>query len=155
MLKLESYARDGLTDKEIAAKIGINQDTLYSWYKRFAEISETIKKGRAPVNAIVEKTFFETKLQPQTIVETIKEQTIHKDADGNVVSSTEHIRKAERYIPADTTAMLFYMKCRMPDKYNDRLNVTIDNAKELPKLYQALEADDDVREAVEEAETDI
>ena len=51
--------------------------------------------------------------------------------------------------------MLFYMKCRMPEKYNDRINVSIDNGKELPKLYEALEADDDIREVVEEAETDI
>lgn len=156
LLLLKSYAREGLTDKEIAEKkIGVSERAFTEWKMRFDSISAALKKGREPINTIVEDTFFETKLKSQTITETITEKTIHRDADGLITGSTEHIRKAERYIPADTTAMLFYMKCRMPEKYNDRLNVTIDNAKELPKLYQALEADNDVREAVEEAETDI
>ena len=152
---IEGYARDGLNDEEIADRIGIAKVTFYDWVKRFPNFPNAIKKGRAPVNEIVEKTFFDTKLKPQTVVETITEKTIHRDADGNITSQTEHVKKQERYIPADTTAMLFYMKCRMPEKYNDRINVSIDNGKELPKLYEALEADDDIREVVEEAETDI
>lgn len=152
---IEGYARDGLNDNEIAKKLHITPSTFYEWLKNFSEIKETIKKARVPVNEIVEKTFFDTKLKPQTVVETITEKTIHRDAEGNITSSTEHVKKQERYIPADTTAMLFYMKCRMPEKYNDRINVSIDNGKELPKLYEALEADDDIREVVEEAETDI
>ena len=152
---IEGYARDGLNDNEIAKKLHITPSTFYEWLKNFSEIKETIKKARVPVNEIVEKTFFDTKLKPQTVVETITEKTIHRDAEGNIKSSTEHVKKQERYIPADTTAMLFYMKCRMPEKYNDRINVSIDNGKELPKLYEALEADDDIREVVEEAETDI
>ena len=152
---IEGYARDGLNDNEIAKKLHITPSTFYEWLKNFSEIKETIKIARVPVNEIVEKTFFDTKLKPQTVVETITEKTIHRDAEGNITSSTEHVKKQERYIPADTTAMLFYMKCRMPEKYNDRINVSIDNGKELPKLYEALEADDDIREVVEEAETDI
>lgn len=152
---IEGYARDGLNDKEIAEKIGVNKATFYDWLKNYPDFSDTIKKGRVPVNEIVEKTFFDTKLKPQTITETITEKTIHRDAEGNITSSTEHIKKQERYIPADTTAMLFYMKCRMPEKYNDRINVSIDNGKELPKLYEALEADNDIREVVEEAEANL
>lgn len=109
------------------------------------------------MNTIVEDTFFETKLKPQFIKETTTETTIHKDADGNVTGSTSHKRVTERYIPADTTAMLFYMKCRMPEKYNDRLNVNVESNKELPKLYAALESEDndDVREVVAETEDNL
>lgn len=156
MLVLKGYARDGLTDEEIAKKIGISSATFYNWCNRFVEIFDTIKKGREPVNVQVEDTFFEKKLQGYTVEEKTTEKTISRDKDGNIVGSTEHIKKTERYIPPDTTAMLFYMKCRMSEKYNDRLNVKVDNLSELPKLYDALkENDDDVRETVSEAKKDI
>ena len=119
-----------MTDKEISQNIGISQETFYQWTKLYSEFSEAIKKGRQPVNLIVEKTFFEEKLKGRTVKEKTTEKTIHKDANGKVVSSTEHIRTTERYIPADTTAMLFYMKCRMPEKYNDKINVAINNQPE-------------------------
>lgn len=51
--------------------------------------------------------------------------------------------------------MIFYMKCRMSEKYNDKVNVKIENNKELPKLYEALEDSNDIQSAVEETETDI
>lgn len=119
-----------MTDKEISQNIGISQETFYQWTKLYSEFSEAIKKGRQPVNLIVEKTFFEEKLKGRTVKEKTTEKTIHRDADGNIVSSSEHIRTTERYIPADTTAMLFYMKCRMPEKYNDKINVAINNQPE-------------------------
>ena len=85
---IEGYARDGLNDNEIAKKLHITPSTFYEWLKNFSEIKETIKKARVPVNEIVEKTFFDTKLKPQTVVETITEKTIHRDAEGNITSST-------------------------------------------------------------------
>ena len=144
LLVLKGYARDGLKDIEIAEKIGISQETFYQWIKRFSEFSEAIKKGREPLNTIVEDTFLETKLKPQTVIETITEKTIHRDADGNITSSTEHIRKQEHYIPADTTAMIFYLKCRMSSKYNDKLKVTLNTEKngQLADLIEGLKEDD-------------
>lgn len=144
LLVLKGYARDGLKDIEIAEKIGISQETFYQWIKRFSEFSEAIKKGREPVNTIVEDTFLETKLKPQTVIETITEKTIHRDADGNITSSTEHIRKQEHYIPADTTAMIFYLKCRLNSKYNDKINVTVDSKRngQLADLIEGLKDDD-------------
>lgn len=33
LLLLQAWARDGLTDEQIATNIGINRDTLYNWKK--------------------------------------------------------------------------------------------------------------------------
>lgn len=147
LILLEGWARDGLTDKEIAEKMGISQSTFYDWRNKFPQFSDALKSGRKPITSIVENTFFETKLQPQTVKETTKEKTIHRDANGNVTGSTEHIKETERYIPADTTAMIFYMKCRMPEKYNDRISVTVDtNNGKLADLIDGLKepCEDDI-----------
>ena len=55
LLLLEGWARDGLTDEQIAAKMGIVTSTLYDWKKRFSEISETLKRGKEIVDRQVEK----------------------------------------------------------------------------------------------------
>jgi predicted DNA-binding protein YlxM (UPF0122 family) len=155
LLVLKGYARDGLKDEEIADKIGISVATFYNWCNRFVEFLEAIKKGREPVNTVVEDTFLETKLKPQTVVETITEKTIYRDADGNITSSTEHVRKQEHYIPADTTAMIFYLKCRLNSKYNDKINVTVDKRNgQLADLIEGLK-DDDIHTETESLNEDM
>lgn len=127
LLLIKGWARDGLTDKEIAKNIGVSMSTFADWKNKFPEISETIKDGRSPVLVKVEDTFFTKKLQGYTVKEVTKEKTIHRDAYGNVTGSTEHVRENERYIPPDTTGIIFYLKCRKPETYNDRINVALED----------------------------
>lgn len=51
---LEGWARDGLTDEQIAANMGIVPSTLYAWKKEHEEISEALKKGKEVVDYEVE-----------------------------------------------------------------------------------------------------
>lgn len=156
LLILKGWARDGLTDEEIAKRIGISSKTLYEWYNRFSEICSTIKKGRRPVLVEVEDSFFETKLKGHYVEEETIEKTVHRDAKGNVTGSTEHKRVTKRYIPADTTAQIFFMKCRMPEKYNDKLNVSLEakNEGKLADLIEGLKvnAEDDIHEETASAD---
>ena len=41
----EGYAREGLIDKEIAAKLGVGEDSFHEYLKRHSEFSESIKRG--------------------------------------------------------------------------------------------------------------
>ncbi len=153
---LKGYARDGMTDKDIAKKMGINISTFYDWFNKFSTFSEAIKSGRASVLAQVEDNFYEEKLKGKMIKEKTVEKTIYRDADGNIKGSSEHVREIERFIPADTTAMLFFLKCRLPQKYNDRLNVTVDDKRngKLADLIEGLRENDDLHtEAVAVDET--
>lgn len=43
---MEGWARDGLTDEQIAQNIGITTTTLYVWKNKYSEISEALKRGR-------------------------------------------------------------------------------------------------------------
>ncbi len=54
LTRIESWARDGLTNRQIAKNIGCNEDTLYTWIKKHSEISESLKRGRAPVDFEIE-----------------------------------------------------------------------------------------------------
>lgn len=43
---IEQWARDGLTEEQIAENIGICRDTLNEWKNRFPAISDALKKER-------------------------------------------------------------------------------------------------------------
>lgn len=104
LLKLEGWARDGLTDEQIVENIGITAATLYEWKKRFSDISEALKKGKEVVDFEVENALF-------------------KNA-----------------INGDTTAQIFWLKNRRPDKWRDKQNIELskpidDTAKELEAYF--------------------
>ena len=40
LLQLESWARDGLTDEQIASNMGISRETLSQWKKKYSDISD-------------------------------------------------------------------------------------------------------------------
>src|SRR5690554_4367555 len=62
LTKLEGWARDGLTDEQIAHNIGIAVGTLYDWKNRFSEFSEALKKGKEVVDIQVENALLKRAL---------------------------------------------------------------------------------------------
>ena len=106
LIKLEGWARDGLTDEQIAQNIGINPATLYDGKNKYDEISKTLKKGKEVVDYEVENA-----LLKRALGYTIKEEKLTKD--GCVV-------ELEREVPGDVTAQIFWLKNRKPDVWRDK-----------------------------------
>lgn len=106
LVKLEGWARDGLTDEQIAQNIGIVESTLYEWKNKYSEISESLKKGKEVVDYEVENA-----LLKRALGYTVKEEKLTKD--GEVV-------ELERKIPGDVTAQIFWLKNRKPSTWRDK-----------------------------------
>lgn len=51
---LQGWARDGLTDEQIAHNMGISPATLYNWKRDHLEILEVLKKGKEVIDFEVE-----------------------------------------------------------------------------------------------------
>lgn len=62
LLLLEGWARDGLTDEQLAGKMGINPATLYDWKNKYPKISEALKKGKEVVDIQVENALLKRAL---------------------------------------------------------------------------------------------
>ena len=84
LILLEGWARDGLTDEQIAKNMGISSKTLYEWKNKYSEICKSLKKGKEVADYQVENALFTSALE------------------GN------------------TTAQIFWLKNRRPDKWRDK-----------------------------------
>ena len=121
LLRVEGWARDGLIDKQIAQNMGISSQTYYEWQKAYPELSDAIKKGKAPVDREVENALLKRALGFQ-YTETTEEiyTTGEKDANGQPVIKERHIRKVTKEMPPDTAAIFIWLKNRMPERWRDK-----------------------------------
>lgn len=84
LLLLEGWARDGLTDEQLAEKMGINPATLYDWKNKHPEISEALKKGKEIVDIQVENALLKRALG----YEYMEERVEISEKDGRKVIQT-------------------------------------------------------------------
>lgn len=124
---LTGWARNGLTDEQIANNIGISRSTLFEWRKNNQDISNALKKGKEVVDIEVENALLKRALG-YTI--TLKEQKV--DKDGCV-----HDLQKDVHIPADTTAQIFWLKNRMTRQWRDKVEVET-NKEQLEKVEELL-----------------
>lgn len=132
LLKLEGWARDGLTDDQIAHNMGVRRETLYAWCKKYPNISNTLKKGKEVVDREVENALLQKALGfKETVQKAIKCKEVKYD-NGKRISEKEHIEYAEEevYVPPDTTAQIFWLKNRRPDKWKDKQDVQVSGTLE-------------------------
>ena len=62
LLQLEAWARNGLTDEQIASNMGISRETLNQWKHKYPDISDTLKKGKEVVDIQVENALLKRAL---------------------------------------------------------------------------------------------
>ena len=131
LLKLESWARDGLTDEQLAERMNITPSTLYEWKKRYSEISETLKKGKEIVDIQVENA-----LLKRALGYSYEEVKIEETTDGEKVTTT-----TKEVIP-DTTAQIFWLKNRRPDRWRDKQDMELSGEVKTTNPYAGLTTDE-------------
>ena len=120
---IEGWARDGLTDEQIFENIGIASRTFYEWKEKFPQFAQALKKGKAPVdyhveNALYKKaTGYTITLKKPMKVKTKKQIT----GKGEITEERIEYVDEEVYIAPDTTAQIFWLKNRRPDKWRDKV----------------------------------
>lgn len=110
LLKLGGWARDGLTDKQIACNMGITRETLNQWKNRFSDISDTLKKGKEVVDRQVENALLKRALGYE--YDEVKEKY-----EAGVLTERTVTRKM---VVPDTTAQIFWLKNRKPEEWREK-----------------------------------
>ncbi|MFZ5939040.1 MAG: hypothetical protein ACOYXB_00575 [Bacteroidota bacterium] len=115
----EGLAREGFTDKQIAARLGISESTLYEYQKAHPEFSEAIKRGKAPVDFEVENALLKRALG-YSFTETHTTTRVAKEKE----EVTEK-KIVTREVAPDVVAAIFWLKNRRPDKWRDKQEISI------------------------------
>src|SRR5699024_5869146 len=111
--RIESWARDGLTEKDISEKkIGISQRTFDNWKKKYPSIVSSLKKGKRPVDMEVESQLLKNAMGFEY------EETETWIVEVNGVQKRK-IKKVKKFMKPDTTAQIFWLKNRKPDLWRD------------------------------------
>ena len=110
LLKIEGWARDGLTDEQIAHNMCISPSTLYEWKNAYSEFSESLKRGKEVVDRQVENALLKRALGYEY------EEVSEKYELGIL---TERKVTKKQVVP-DTTAQIFWLKNRKPSDWRDK-----------------------------------
>lgn len=111
LLKLEGWARDGLTDEQIAENMGISRSTLNSWKDKYPDISDTLKRGKEVVDRQVENAL-------------LKRALGYRYDEITMENGVETKRVTKEVMP-DTTAQIFWLKNRKPEEWRDRKDIDL------------------------------
>ena len=136
-LLLEAWARDGLTDEQIAHNCGINTATLYDWKKKYPEISESLKRGKEVVDIEVENAL----LKRAKGYEYLEEKVEIEELPGGIIKSRKVVQTIKQVAP-DVGAAAFWLKNRRGDIWRDRPADSDDNAGQIENLLKGLKADE-------------
>jgi transposase len=128
LIKIKGWAIDGLSNKQIAHNIGINEDTLYTWQKKYTEFAEALKKSKEVADREVENSLH--KSANGYFVEESKKVIEEKD-DGTINIKTE---TNKRWIPPNTAAQIFWLKNRKPTEWRDKPDDSNDTAQDSIKI---------------------
>jgi hypothetical protein len=109
LLLIEGWARDGLTDEQIAHNIGISRKTLSEWKVKYSDISDTLKKGKEVIDRQVENALLKRALG-YSYTEVTRE--------GGVIT-----KEVTKEVHPDTTAQIFWLKNRKPSEWRDKQQI--------------------------------
>jgi hypothetical protein len=142
LIKLEGWARSGLTDAQISKNIGICCGTLYDWKNRFPEISDALKKGKEVVDFEVENALLKRALGYE-YEEVVSEVYTERSKDGTDIVKEKHVKKVKKTVPPDTPAAIFWLKNRKPTDWRNNPPTDADRDA-LSLLDKVIERVDDV-----------
>jgi hypothetical protein len=110
---LQQFAKAGMTLPEMAEALEITEPTLNRWIAELPAVKEALKKGREIADAKVAASLYRRAVGGFEQRET----KIVRDAEGNLVGSTETVR----VLPPDPGAISFWLKNRRPDLWRDKI----------------------------------
>ncbi|WP_405113637.1 transposase [Paenibacillus sp. FSL K6-1217] len=105
LLLIEAWARDGLTDEQIAANLEVAYSTFRTYKDDYPALSAALKNGKEVIDIMVENALLKAALGYQY------EET--KETEDGFERST-------KVAHPNTTALIFWLKNRKPREWRDK-----------------------------------
>lgn len=151
LLLIEGWARDGLTDEQIAHNMGIGVRTLYVWKDKYVQILQALKRGKEVVDRQVENALLKRALgydfeevtyisvevgreeydeRIDAEVDVFNEQNPKATAEERLrfiasIPRTKELvsKRVAKQVAPDVTAQIFWLKNRKPGQWRDKQEI--------------------------------
>jgi len=107
LILLEGWARDGLTNEQIANNIGINVKTLYDWKNKNSNICNVLKKGKEVADYEVENALYK--------------RAVGYRYDEITYENGVETKRITKEVAPDTLAQIYWLKNRKPNNWKDKV----------------------------------
>lgn len=119
ILKIKGWARDGLSEEQIAYNMGISPMTLSRWKKRSEGIDQALKEAKDVADRKVENALFKSALG-YSYEEVTEERKFNPKTQQYEMVVTKIVHKT---VLPQTTAQIFWLKNRKQEEWRDRRQV--------------------------------
>lgn len=142
LIRLEAWARDGLTIEQLANNMQINPRTIYRWKENNESFCRIIKRNKEVADIIVENALYKRAIGYK-YKEITREPVKNQDTGEYELKVTKEVTKE---VVPDVTAQIYWLKNRKPAEWRDR---------RLPDNNDALEKLDNILEEVKKGADDV
>lgn len=110
---VEGWARDGLTDEQIAKNLGVSVSSLNEYKKKYPEFLESLKRGKEIVDYEVENALLK--------------RALGYEYDEVTCEFGKETKRVTKQVAGDVTAQIIWLKNRKPDKWRDKQVIESNN----------------------------
>ena len=124
LILITGWARDGLTDVQIAKNMGISVTTLYCYKNDFPLISEALRQGKEVVDMQVENMLFKNAMGyefKEVTFELVEATVIDPETYVMETVPGTKIKTVIKQQPPNVTAQIFWLKNRKPVEWRDKV----------------------------------
>jgi hypothetical protein len=111
LLLIEAWARDGVTDEQIAENLEVAYSTFRTYKDDYPALSAALKNGKEIIDTMVENALLKAALGYE--YEEVKES-----ADG--------FERSTKVAHPNTTALIFWLKNRKPQQWRDKQEIGLE-----------------------------
>ena len=119
---MSPWARDGLTDEQIAKNLGIAYSTFREYKNKYSALSAALKKGKEVIDYEVENALLK--------------RVLGYEYEEVTYEHGEETKRVLKHVVPDTTAQIFWLKNRKPQQWRDKKD--IEHSGEVNNPYSGL-----------------
>ena len=143
-IRLQGWARDGLSDEQLADKMGINVATLYRWKKEHCEICEALREGKEVADRRVENALYNSCFDRKiTIRRPFKVKEVYYNDGKRCERERVMYGEEDVAIPANEKAIEFWLANRKPEKWSRKEKLEVSGDKGGPLVIRWMNSPDE------------
>lgn len=137
---VECWARDGLTDEQIAKKVGVAYSTFRDYKNKYSALSAALKKGKEIIDYEVENALLKRALGFK--YNEITQELTDIKTDSGTITTMQPTKIVTKQVAPDVGAIAIWLKNRKPDKWRDRPKDDADATGQLEQLIKGIKQDE-------------